>query len=122
MICVPFLAAWQGGGSAPWWQILGAFLLVAGLLLLTLRLLGRWQTGGRGGEIAVLSVTGLGPRRAVETVRSGDEVLVLYRSEGAMVLIERRSLAEHEALAAERPASLAERLAERLRGGDADSD
>jgi len=80
----------------PWWQVIGGFLLVAGLLLLTMRLLSRWQTRSGGGKMSVLSVTSLGPRRTMECLRYGEEVLVVYRSEGAMILVERKPLDQLE--------------------------
>lgn len=93
---VPFLAAWSDPAATPWWQVLGAFLAVAALLLLTLRLLGRWHAARLPADVRVMSVAPLGPKRALETLRFGEEVLTFYRSEGSMVLLERRPLAPDE--------------------------
>lgn len=97
MTSVPFLAAWSDPAGTSWWQVLGAFLAVGALLLLTLRLLGRWQASRLPGDVRVLSVAPLGPKRALETLRFGEEVLVFYRSEGSMVLLERRPLSAADA-------------------------
>ncbi|MCB1150693.1 hypothetical protein KDK88_04060 [bacterium] len=113
MTPVPFLAAWSDPAGTSWWQILGAFLAVAALLLLTLRLLGRWQAARLPGDVRVLSVASLGPKRALETLRFGQEVLTFYRSEGSMVLLERRPLGPADAPPAD--GGLLGRLGARLR-------
>lgn len=93
MATVPFLAAWSDPAGTAWWQVIGAFLAVAALLLITLRLLGRWQASRLPGDVRVMSVASLGPKRALETLRFGEEVLVFYRSEGSLVLVDRRPYA-----------------------------
>ncbi len=97
MNAVPILATSMGIDGPPWWQVIGAFLVVTGLLLITMRLLSRLQGRSVGGDFQVMSVSNLGPRRAVESLRYGDEVLILYRSEGAMVLVDRKPLTDFEA-------------------------
>lgn len=71
------------------WRLLGAFLLVTGILLVTLRLLTRWQAGRGPADMRLLGVSSLGPKRQVERLRYKDEELVIYRSENAMLLLER---------------------------------
>ncbi len=81
--------AHQALSSGPdWWRLLGALLLVVGLLLLTLKLLQRLQ--GRqaaDARAALLAVHRLGARRDLELVRWQDEVYVVYRGEGSAVLL-----------------------------------
>ena len=96
MSVVPFMATAVGIGGPPWWQVIGAFLVVTGLLVITMRLLARLQGRTVGGDFQVLSVANLGPKRAVESLRYGDEVLVIYRSEGAMILVDRKSARDFE--------------------------
>jgi hypothetical protein len=76
--------------GASWWRLIGSFLLVAGMLVLTLKLLTRWQVGRAPGEFKLLEVSPLGPKRSVERLRYRDEELVIYRSEGAMLLVDRQ--------------------------------
>jgi len=73
-----------------WWRLIGSFLLVAGMLVMTLKLLTRWQTGRAPGEFRLLEVSPLGPKRSVERLRYRDEELVIYRSDGAMLLVDRQ--------------------------------
>ncbi len=76
--------------GAPWWRLIGSFLLVAGVLVLTLKLLGQWQGRRLPGEFRLLDVSPLGPRRSVERLQYRDEELIIYRSEGAMLLVDRQ--------------------------------
>ena len=77
--------------GTPWWRLIGSFLLVAGVLVLCLKLLARWQVGRAPGEFRLLEVSPLGPKRTVERLRYRDEELIIYRSEGAMLLVDRRA-------------------------------
>ena len=110
---MPTLATMTGLGGPPWWQVLGAFLVVTGLLLVTMRLLSRWQGRSVGGDFKVISVANLGPRRAVESLRYGEEVLIIYRSEGAMILVDRKPFEEVEVAQAVNTGSWWEKMTQR---------
>ena len=78
------------GMFPPWWQILGAFLVVIALLIIFLRLLSRLQTGqtSRAGEI--LETHSVGPGRTVEVLRYRETVYSIYRHDAAGILLETR--------------------------------
>lgn len=103
-----FLAAGTGelqlaaGSGQPWWQTVGGLLAVFGLLLLSLRLLARFNRGPRSGRAALLTVMPLGPKREIQVLRLGDNVHYLYRHDGAMVELQRTSWAAYQA-APDRP-------------------
>ena len=73
-----------------WWRLLGALLVVLALLVLGLKLLQRWL-GARAaaGPAGLLAAHRLGPGRTVDLVRWRDTVYVVYRTEGAALLLER---------------------------------
>lgn len=99
---LPFLASvssestFASGGSS-WWQTLGGLLVVFGLLLLSLKLLGKWNRRQGSSEARVLTVWALGPKREIQVLRLGDEVHFIYRHDNAMVLLKQEPLAEYEA-------------------------
>ena len=84
------------GSGQPWWQTVGGLLAVFGLLLLSLRLLARFNRAPRSGRAAVLAVWPLGPKREIQVLRLGDEVHYLYRHDGAMVELQRTSWAAYQ--------------------------
>jgi len=84
------------GGSA-WWQTLGGLLAVFGLLMLCLKLLGKWNRRQGSAAASVLTVWSLGPKREIQVLRLEDEVHFIYRHENAMVLLKQESLAEYQA-------------------------
>jgi len=90
-------AALMGGQGVSWWQTAGGLLLVFGLLIVCMKLLGRFQRRQAHGRAAVLSVWNLGPRREMQILRLDDEVHTIYRHDGAMVVLKKESLAAWEA-------------------------
>ena len=115
--------AW-GGGGLPWWQAAGALLAVFALLILVLRLLGRWQAGGRRRDVRLLSVVALGRGRELQILRLRDQVHYVYRQDGGLVLLESESYAAYrdaappvEAAAAPRLGAVWRRTASLLTGG-----
>ncbi|MBU8869856.1 MAG: hypothetical protein KOO60_03165 [Gemmatimonadales bacterium] len=79
--------AWGMAQGASIWQTAGGLLTVFGLLILSLRFLGKWQRRTRQGKAALLTVWNLGPRREIQVLRLQDEVHYIYRHDGAMVLL-----------------------------------
>jgi hypothetical protein len=79
------------------WQTLGGLILVFGLLILCLKLLGKWNRRTSAGESTLLTVWSLGPKREIQVLKLGAEVHYIYRHEGAMVLLKQESLEEWEA-------------------------
>lgn len=88
-------------GSGPsYWQVGAALVAVLGLLIVVLKFLQRWQrTDGAGGDVRLVSVRRLGPRRELQILQVGDEVHTLYRQESAMVVLKTESRIQHEAAA-----------------------
>ncbi len=85
-------------GGMPWWQAMGSLMIVLGLLLLCLKLLGKWNHRQSGGASArVLAVWPLGPKREIQVLQLGDDVHYIYRHESAMVLLRQESLTSYEA-------------------------
>jgi flagellar biogenesis protein FliO len=78
------------------WQSLGGLLLVFGLLILSLKLLGRLNRRRNHGKTGLLAVWPLGPKREIQVLRLGDEVHYIYRHEGAMVLLKQETMAQWE--------------------------
>ncbi len=86
---LPFLAVQTAAGGLAWLKLVGGLVVVFTLLLLFLKLLGRLQGGRSGAAAAMISVHAVGPRRAVELLRCGDEVFTLYRHDQSVVLLDR---------------------------------
>jgi hypothetical protein len=86
--------AWAGGG-VPWWQGVGALLAVFALLILVLRLLGRWQAGGRRRDVRLLAVVTLGRGRELQILRLREQVHYVYRQDGGLVLLESQPYAAY---------------------------
>jgi len=95
------------------WQSLGGLALVFGLLILCLKLLGRFNRRRNPGQTSLLTVWHLGPRREVQVLRLGDEVHYIYRHEGAMVLLKQEPLQQWES---SHTAAVAEETPVRLGG------
>ncbi len=100
--CATAAAVPEGGPG--WWKLIGAFLLVFALLVVFLKFLGRLQQGGGDGDVSLLRVQSLGPRRSVEFLRCGDQVFKLYRSEQSMVMLGQEP---YDPMRHDRPASSA---------------
>ena len=92
------LATAAAAGGASWWKLAGALLVVFALLILFLKVLGRLQRGGASGDVSLLRVHALGPRRGVELLRCGSTVYTLYRNDQSMVLLSEEAFdpAKHE--------------------------
>ncbi|MEF3168261.1 MAG: flagellar biosynthetic protein FliO [Deltaproteobacteria bacterium] len=78
----------EGAGSIV--RVIGAFVLVLGLLLLGAALLRRLApriTGGRQNPIQVLATRAILPRKHLCLVRVGDKTLIIGASEGSMSLL-----------------------------------
>ncbi len=85
------------------WQSVGGLILVFGLLVVSLKLLGRFNRNRNNGQTSILKVWHLGPKREIQVLRLGDEVHYIYRHEGAMVLLKQESLSEWEKSKAQAP-------------------
>lgn len=95
-VCLLAVAGLAGGGFA-WWQALGGTLAVFALLILVLRLLGRWQGQVGRGAASLLAVLPLGHRREIQVLRLKGEVHYIYRHEGALLLLDRESYDSYRA-------------------------
>ncbi|MFH1844460.1 MAG: hypothetical protein ABIF77_14770 [bacterium] len=93
-----------GGGSWPlagfsWWQAVGGILVVFALLVLFMRLLGRWHGKQRQGDAVLLRVLPLGHRAEVQILRLRDTVHYIYRHESALLLLGTEPHADYAATA-----------------------
>lgn len=79
-----------------WWQTIGGLVLVFGLLIVSLRLLGKFNRRAGGADTNLLTVWHLGPKREIQLLRLGEEVHYIYRHDGAMVALKAEPLAEFE--------------------------
>ena len=123
MSAAPWLAELDtsalGGQGFSLWQALGGLVLVFGLLLVALRLLGRFSQARQHDQTALLAVWSLGPRREIQVLKLQDQVHYIYRHDGAMVLLKEQSLDDWQREAASRrdTQSAAQRGLARLLGG-----
>ena len=91
-----------GGGSfvadsgMSWWQTLGGLAAVFGLLLLSLKLLGKWNRRSGGSDSSLLTVWHLGPKREIQVLRLGEQVHYIYRHDGSMVILQTETVGEFE--------------------------
>ena len=101
----PFLAAisaanLEGGltetAGFSWWQTIGGLVIVFGLLILCLKLLGKWSRRTVGAESRLLTVWNLGPKREIQLLRLGEEVHYIYRHDGSMVVLRTEPVATFE--------------------------
>ena len=92
----PLNEALAGGGGFNMWQSLGGLILVFGLLVVSLKLLGRLNRRQNQGQAGVLAVWSLGPKREVQVLRLGQVVHYIYRHDGAMVLLKEETLQQWE--------------------------
>ena len=79
-----------------WWQTIGGLVAVFGLLLVSLKFLGKWNRRSGGAETSLLTVWHLGPKREIQVLRLGDQVHYVYRHDGAMVTLRTEALIDFE--------------------------
>ncbi len=89
------------GGGVSWWQTMGGLIAVFGLLMVSLKFLGKLNRRSGDATANVLTVWQLGPKREIQVLRLGDEVHYIYRHESAMVLLKQEPLVEFERTRAE---------------------
>ncbi|MCP4572099.1 MAG: hypothetical protein GY838_07065 [bacterium] len=87
----------EGNAGMSWWQTVGGLLAVFALLIIFLKVLGRFQGGARQDHARILAVWNLGPRREIQVLRLGEEIHYIYRHDGAMVLLKQDSYAAWQA-------------------------
>jgi len=100
----PFFLASAGplsGSGFSLWQTLGGLVAVFALLLLSLRLLGRFNQRRQHDQSALLTVWNLGPRREIQVLKLQDQVHYIYRHDGAMVLLKQDSLEDWQRVESE---------------------
>ena len=88
--------AFAADSGMSWWQTLGGLLAVFGLLLLSLKLLGKWNRRSGGADSSLLTVWHLGPKREIQVLRLGEQVHYIYRHDGAMVELKNEPLEKFE--------------------------
>ncbi len=79
-----------------WWQTIGGLVAVFGLLVVFLKLLGKWNRRSGAAETSLLTVWHLGPKREIQVLRLGDQVHYVYRHDGAMVTLRTEALIDFE--------------------------
>lgn len=113
----PALGQIEGSGGFQLWQSLGGLALVFGLLILSLKLLGRFNRRHNPGQTSLLTVWHLGPKREIQVLRLGDDVHYIYRHEGSMVLLKQESFADWQRFQAANPERQAENGLAKVLGG-----
>jgi flagellar biogenesis protein FliO len=93
-----------GDAGVSWWQTLGGLIAVFGLLVISLRLLRRFQRRQGGDRAGLVAAWSLGPKREIQVLRLGETVHYVYRHDGAMVVLEQEPLADWQTRAAANPA------------------
>jgi hypothetical protein len=88
--------AFAADAGISWWQTVGGLVAVFGLLLLFLKLLGKWNRRSGGADTSLMTVWHLGPKREIQVLRLGDEVHYVYRHDGAMVTLRSEPLVDFE--------------------------
>ena len=88
------------GGGGNIWQSIGGLVVVFGLLIVSLKLMGRFNRRNQNEETQLLTVWHLGPRREIQVLRLGQEVHYIYRHEGAMVILKQEPYSQWESLRA----------------------
>lgn len=88
--------AFAAGNGMSWWQTVGGLAAVFGLLLVSLKLLGKWNNRSRGSDSSLLTVWHLGPKREIQVLRLGDQVHYIYRHDGAMVVLQTEPVTDFE--------------------------
>jgi hypothetical protein len=101
LVTAAFLASMSGGTftadtGMSWWQTLGGLAVVFGLLLVSLKLLGRWNRRTGAAESSLLTVWPLGPKKEIQVLRLEDQVHYIYRHDGAMVVLQTERLTDFE--------------------------
>ena len=99
----PLTGSLGSGSGFNVWQSLGGLILVFGLLILSMKLLGRFSRNHNPGQSSILAVWHLGPKREIQVLKLGSEVHYIYRHEGAMVLLKKETLQEWEDFKAQTP-------------------
>ncbi len=88
--------AFASGSGMSWWQTVGGLVAVFGLLMLSLKLLGKWNRRSGGSDSSLLTVWHLGPKREIQVLKLGDQVHYIYRHDGSMVVLETEPLVDFE--------------------------
>ena len=88
--------SYAADGGMSWWQTIGGLVAVFGLLLVFLKILGKWNRRTGGAETSLLTVWHMGPKREVQVLRLGDQVHYVYRHDGAMVTLRSEALVDFE--------------------------
>ncbi len=88
--------AFVADSGISWWQTVGGLVAVFGLLLLSMKLLGKWNRRSSGSDSSLLTVWHLGPKREIQVLRLGDQVHYIYRHDGSMVVLQTEPLVEFE--------------------------
>lgn len=89
-------AGLYGGSSISWWQTVGGLVVVFGLLLVSLKLLGKWNKRTMNSESSLLGIWHLGPKKEIQLLRLADQVHYIYRHDGAMVVLQTERLGDYE--------------------------
>ena len=89
-------AGLYGGSSVSWWQTVGGLVVVFGLLVVSLKMLGKWNKRTANAESSLMSVWHLGPKKEIQVLRLADQVHYIYRHDGAMVVLQTERLADYE--------------------------
>ena len=96
---------------------MGGLVAVFGLLLICLRLLGKYNSRGSRGQADLLTVWNLGPKREIQVLQLEDQVHYIYRHDGAMVVLKQVPAGDFQADTGERGGGRESSLARLLTRG-----
>ncbi|MBT4291095.1 hypothetical protein HOD41_00255 [bacterium] len=74
----------------------GAFVIVMVLLLICLKILQKLNASKKSAAGTVIYSASAGPNRSIEHIQTADKVHVIYKNDGAMVVLESVAIADYK--------------------------
>lgn len=90
------LSSYSTGFDFSAMKAFGAFVIVMVLLLLCLKMLQKLNAGRKSAAGTVIYSTSAGPGRSIEHIQTADNVHVIYKNDGAMVVLESFSIDDYK--------------------------
>ncbi|MCP4145477.1 MAG: hypothetical protein GY752_09370 [bacterium] len=90
------LSSYSNGFGYSNLKAFGAFVIVMVLLLLCLKVLQKLNKDRKDAAGTVIYSTSAGPSRSIEHVQTADKVHVIYKNDGAMVVLESVSITDYK--------------------------
>jgi len=90
------LSSYSNGFDFSKMKAFGAFVIVMVLLLLCLKMLQKLNAGRKSAAGTVIYSASAGPNRSIEHIQTIDKVHVIYKNDGAMVVLESFSISDYK--------------------------